>query len=376
MVLQKIATFDDWIDNFKQWKQDIGLKLPKNYDEFPFEAKFGTLKSNEIEYGDFAGQRKWERLTQIPLQPVRDALLNLIVYQGDTEFASVEQQRHLLESAPSDYDLDSACRIMVEEMRHGWQMCNLLVTHFGETGKIEARKLLERRAWDNNRLLGSFNVNVDHWLDFFTYTEFVDRDGKFQLNMLSTSAFAPLAQSMGPMLKEEAFHLGTGHMGLQRVVQRGVVPLPIVQRYLNKWVPTAYDLFGTDHSSSAQWLYVWGVKGRYDEARQETEADKEHLNETSRGQYFQEVNQLIGQLNRLVPEGQPKLTAPDLKFHRGIGDHKGERYSTAGEPLSADAYTKHLTEALPTAADQVVLREIFTSGEAWIEPRGKGASAS
>jgi len=101
MALQKIATFDDWIDNFSQWKKDIGLQLPKEFDEFPFEAKFGDLKTEEIEYGDFAGGRKWDRVTQIPLQPVRDALLNLIVYQGDTEFASVEQQRHLLENAPS-----------------------------------------------------------------------------------------------------------------------------------------------------------------------------------------------------------------------------------------------------------------------------------
>ena len=113
---------------------------------------------------------------------------------------------------------------MVEEMRHGWQMCHLLVNYFGETGKIEARKLLERRSWQNNRLLGSFNVDVDNWVDFFTYTEFVDRDGKFQLNMLSTSGFAPLARSMGPMLREEGFHLGTGHMGLQRIVKGGRVP--------------------------------------------------------------------------------------------------------------------------------------------------------
>ena len=369
MALQKIATFDDWIDNFRQWKKDIGLRLPKEFDEFPFEAKFGDLKTDEIEYGDFAGGRKWDRVTQIPLQPVRDALLNLIVYQGDTEFASVEQQRHLLESAPSRYDLESACRIMVEEMRHGWQMCNLLVNHFGETGRVEARKLLERRAWENNRLLGSFNVNVDHWLDFFTYTEFVDRDGKFQLNMLSTSAFSPLARSMGPMLKEEAFHLGTGHMGLQRIVKRGVVPLPIVQRYINKWVPTAYDLFGTDHSSSAQWLYVWGLKGRYDEGKQAPEADKEHLNENSRTMFHGEVRNLIDQVNRLVPENSEKLYAPDLKFHRAIGDFKDQPWSVTGEELSPEAHARHLKETLPTAEDEAALRDIFASGETWIEPR-------
>jgi len=368
MALRKISTFDDWIDNFKQWKADIGLRLPKEYDEFPFEAKFGELKSPEIEYGDFAGRPKWDRVTQIPLQPVRDALLNLIVYQGDTEFASVEQQRHLLESSPSPYDLESACRIMVEEMRHGWQMCNLLVTHFGETGKTEARKLLERRAWDNNRLLGSFNVNVDHWLDFFTYTEFVDRDGKFQLNMLSTSAFAPLARSMGPMLKEEAFHLGTGHMGLQRVLQRGVVPLPIVQRYVNKWVPTAYDLFGTDHSSSAQWLYVWGLKGRYDEAKQPENPDKAHLNELSREMYRQEVEKLLQSISKHFPAGTPPLTAPDLKFHRAIGEFAGKTYSVTGEPLTLAAYEKHVAEALPSDDEKKFVAALMKE-PGWIAPR-------
>src|SRR5262249_16820221 len=202
-LMKKIATFDDWVDAFRSWQRDIGLRLPPSFANFQFEAKYGDLKTDEIEFGDFQGEKKWEKVTRIPHQPIRDALLNLIVYQGDTEFASVEQQRHLMETSPSDYDTESVSRIMVEEMRHGWQMCHLLVNHFGETGKIEARKLLERRSWQNTRLLGSFNVDVDNWVDFFTYTEFVDRDGKFQLNMLSTSSFAPLARSMGPMLKEE-----------------------------------------------------------------------------------------------------------------------------------------------------------------------------
>src|SRR5437773_1921291 len=189
--MKKIATFDDWIDAFRSWQRDIGLRLPQSFANFQFDATYGDLKTEEIEYGDFRGERKWERITQIPHQPIRDALLNLIVYQGDTEFASVEQQRHLLETSPSAYDTESASRIMVEEMRHGWQMCHLLVNHFGETGKIEARKLLERRSWQNNRLLGSFNVAVDDWLDFFTYSEFVVRVGMFMLNIHSSSVCVP-----------------------------------------------------------------------------------------------------------------------------------------------------------------------------------------
>jgi benzoyl-CoA 2,3-dioxygenase component B len=372
--MKKIATFDDWIAAFRAWQKDIGLHLPK-YGDYQFEAKYAPTRTEEIEYGDFKGERKWERVTQIPYQPIRDALLNLIVYQGDTEFASVEQQRNLLATSPSDYDTDSVCRIMVEEMRHGWQMCHLLVTHFGETGRVEARKLLERRAWQNNRLLGSFNVDVDDWVDFFTYTEFVDRDGKFQLNMLSTSAFAPLAQSMGPMLREEGFHLGTGHMGLQRIVKAGRVPPALVQKYVNKWLSTAYDLFGKDSSSSAEWFYVWGLKGRYDEARQPADPDKAHLNELSRELYRQEVQGLLESISKYLPAGAAPLTAPDLKFHRGIGEYAGETYSVTGERLSPEAYARHLAEMLPSETDKAFIRDLMKE-PGWIAPRSEITQAS
>ena len=190
---------------------------------------------------------------------MRDALVSMITVQGDTEFASVEQQRHLLATAPTDYDRYAAARIMAEEQRHGWQMAYLLMTYFGQQGRREAQKLLERNAQDGDRLLGAFNRPMPHWLDFFCYTMFVDRDGKFQLGMLSTSAFKPLAASMGPMLKEESFHLGTGSNGLRRIIKAGVIPLDMLQRYINKWVSTAHDLFGVDESSSAHWAYVWGL---------------------------------------------------------------------------------------------------------------------
>ena len=367
MAVKKIATFDDWIDAFRAWQKEIGLHLPKHAD-YAFEAKYGDLASDEIEFGDFRGEKKWERVTQIPHQPIRDALLNLIVYQGDTEFASVEQQRNLLATSPSDYDTDSVCRIMTEEMRHGWQMCHILVNHFGEGGKVEARKLLERRSWQNNRLLGSFNVDVDDWVDFFTYTEFVDRDGKFQLNMLSTSAFAPLARSMVPMLREEGFHLGTGHMGLQRIAKAGRVPPELLQKYVNKWVSTAYDLFGKDSSSSAEWFYVWGLKGRYDESRQTEDPDKAHLNEFSRELYRREVEKLLEQISRHLPAGSAPLVAPDLKFHRAIGEFAGGTWSAAGEKLTPEEYRKHAEEVLPSADERRFIASLMHE-PGWIAPR-------
>lgn len=362
--MAKISTFDDWIGHFQDWQKDIGYD-PSLLGDYKFETKLGELHHSEIEFGDFKSQPKWARVEQIPNQSIRDALLNLIVYQGDTEFASVEQQKNLLDTAPTDYDRQSLIRVNSEEMRHGWQMCYLLVTYFGESGKLEAQKLLERRAFAGNRLLGSFNAPVKNWLDFFTYTQFVDRDGKFQLTMLSHSSFAPLAQSVAAMLKEEFFHMFTGNTGLTRILRAGKIPVPIIQKYFNKWLSTAYDLFGTDHSSSAHWTYVWGLKGRYDEHEAKEPADKGRLNDLARNLYLDECQKLIEALNQYIPADQPRLYAPDLKFCRSIGEFAGKSYSVRGEPISAAEYQKQLAEALPTPEDERLLDNIFKEKD-WV----------
>jgi len=362
-----IATFDDWVTAFRAWQDDIGLDR-NHVAGFTFETKYGDLACDEIAFGDYAGTRRWESVRDIPDQRVRDALLNYIVYQGDTEFASVEQQRHLYDTAPSAYDLHCLARIMAEEMRHGYQMCHLLVTHFGRSGRLEAEKLLQRRAFHKQRLLGSFNEAIETWLDFFTFAQFVDRDGKYQLRMLSHSAFAPLARSMGPMLKEESFHLGAGHDGLRRIIQAGRIPIPLLQKFFNKWVPTAYDLFGTDNSGSAHWGYVWGVKGRYDEDHNPHPADREHLNEAARSLYMAEITELTERLNRLLPATQPKLMLPDLKFHRRIGTYAGQPYSVTGDLLSAEEYALHLTGVLPQPADMAYVEQLTKTAD-WLAPK-------
>ncbi len=362
--MAKINTFDDWTDYFHHWQKDIGLDTAK-FGDYNFEVKFGQVDRDDIEFGDYAGRPKWETVLQIPDQRVRDSLLHLITFQGDTEFASVEQQRHLLQTAPSEYDLQAGLKVMREEMRHGTQMSYLLVKYFGTSGKLEAQKLLERRAFDNSRLLGAFNQDVHDWLDFYCYTELVDRDGKYQLTMLSHSGFKPLAASMKPMLQEEFFHLLTGHTGLSRVIKAGKVPIEMIQKHVNKWFSVALDLFGVDNSSSAAWFYVWGLKGRYDEGSSQEPFDRDSLNEMARQHYLSEVRQLIAALNNLIPESQPKITLPDTKFHRSIGEYAEKTYSTSGELLTPEAYAKHLEQTIPTAADKAMLAELFKQND-WV----------
>ncbi|MFQ5877101.1 MAG: Phenylacetic acid catabolic protein [Acidobacteriota bacterium] len=367
MATKRLSNFDDWAGYFRKWVEDIDLD-PAVTAGYTFEAKYGDLHDPAVEFGDFRGERKWETVLEVPDQRIRDALLHLITYQGDTEFASVEQQRRLVATAPSEHDLKSLIRVMREEMRHGWQMCHIMMTHFGSSGKVEAQKMLERRAFDNNRLLGSFNEPVDNWLDFFTYTQFIDRDGKFQLGMMSHSAFAPLARSMGPMLKEESFHLGTGHNGLRRILKAALLPTPLIQKYFNKWIPTAFDLFGTDESSSAHWAYVWGLKGRFDEDQNAQDPDRDRLNEYARRLYLEEITGLVDSLNRERPQESPALYVPDERFNRRIGRFAGKRYGVDGHALDEQTHSRHLAEVLPDRADAKQVEEICRQ-PGWIQPR-------
>ena len=368
----RIGTFSEWVGLFDEWRREIGV----NRDEmasFKFDTLYGNIETEEIQFGAFKGRRKWENLRQVPTQQMRDALMNLIVYQGDTEFASVEQQRHLFDAAPTDWDRRALTRVMIEEMRHGWQMCALLLDHFGYSGKVEAQKMLERRAFENKRLLGAFNVDVDNWMDFFTYTDFVDRDGKFQLQMLKYSAFAPLGRSMSYMLREEAFHMGTGNDGLRRIVEAGVIPAWLIQKYLNKWISSSYDLFGTDNSSSAHWAYVWGIKGRYDEPKNAQDAKLDDLNDYNRNLYHDEVAGLIERFNSVLKQGEPMLYAPDIKFNRAIGRYGGQKFhAKTGEPLDDKAYEEHLKEYMPSAEDRKLLLEIIANEKKWIVPKEGG----
>ena len=362
-------TWEEWISNFGEWQKRVGFD-PSWLGDFELSVLFDWERAGDvIEFGDYEGRAKWERALQVPHQSMRDALITMITVQGDTEFASVEQQRHLLASAPTDYDRYAAARIMAEEQRHGWQMAYLLMTYFGQQGRREAQKLLERNAQDGDRLLGAFNRPMPHWLDFFCYTMFVDRDGKFQLGMLSTSAFKPLAASMGPMLKEESFHLGTGSNGLRRIIKAGVIPLDMLQRYINKWVSTAHDLFGVDASSSAHWAYVWGIKGRWDERKKldaGIEVNKEILNEESRGHYHEEIVGEVKKLCGYLPEGAAALYVPHENFNRDIGATKGQNFNVDGTPFEGtdEEYTTYLTTVLPTAQDEVDLKELFE--QEWI----------
>src|SRR6201994_1411268 len=261
-----------------------------NWAKFDFvrmpEYRWGVLLAPQVEgrtipFGAHKGEPAWQ---EVPGE-YRAMLRRLLVIQGDTEPASVEQQRHLGATAPSLYDMRNLFQVNVEEGRHLWAMVYLLQKYFGRDGREEAEELLRRRSGDidSPRMLGAFNERTPDWLSFYMFTYFTDRDGKYQLGTLKESGFDPLSRTCEFMLKEEAHHMMVGTTGVDRVVQRtvevmrehdtddvgglGAIPLPVIQKYLNFHYSVSLDLFGGETSTNVANYYTAGLKGRWLEER-------------------------------------------------------------------------------------------------------------
>jgi benzoyl-CoA 2,3-dioxygenase component B len=358
------------------------------------------VKDRTIGFGDNFGQPVWQ---EVPGEH-RNTLRRLIVTQGDTEPASVEQQRLLGQSCPSVYDLRNLFQVNVEEGRHLWAMVYLLQSHFGRDGREEAEALLERRSGDENkpRILGAFNEPCTDWLSFFMFTFFTDRDGKFQLLALAESAFDPLSRTTRFMLTEEAHHMFVGETGVGRVVERtahlmkehkiehpddvrklGAIDLPTMQRYLNLWYTLSLDLFGGEISSNAASFFANGVKGRAKEDQYEDHKALEGsygidvlkggafahedvplrnaMNEVLRDDYVADCQRGVDKWNRtLEAHGiNFKLTLPSRRFHRHIGIYADAWCDTSGNLIGKEAFEAKRDAWLPSEADKAFVKSLM-----------------
>ena len=399
----------------------VGQEGWANFDHVRMpEYRWGIFLADQepdrrVGFGDHLGQPVWQ---EVPGE-FRSELRRLVVVQGDTEPASVEQQRALCLTAPSLYDMRNLFQVNVEEGRHLWAMVYLLHRYFGRDGRDEADELLLRRSGDadNPRILGAFNEPTTDWLSFFFFTYFTDRDGKYQLASLAESGFDPLARTCDFMLKEEAHHMFVGASGIARVAQRtiqlmkehdtdevgpyGGVDLAMLQRYLNFHYSVSLDLFGSETSTNAANYFAAGLKGRF----QESKRDDDHLlgndtrtvtavvdqqiverpagslaaiNATLRDDYTADCQKGLDRWNRMLAEVGFELRLPHVGFNRAVGEFRHHNVSPVGRLLSDDEWAASGTGWLPSEADAdfvaSLMHPVSEPGAmaGWIAPPAQG----
>lgn len=416
---------EHWQPNYLQWWHDMGPDGSHGFDVYLRTAinttpdgwaQFGHVKMPDYRWGIFLaaqdaerqvnfGEHKGEAAWQDVPGEHRANLRRIIVTQGDTEPASVEQQRHLGLTAPSQYDLRNLFQINVEEGRHLWAMVYLLHKYFGRDGREEAEALLHRNSGDqdNPRILEAFNEETPDWLAFYMFTYFTDRDGKFQLCALAESGFDPLSRTCRFMLTEEAHHMFVGESGVSRTLQRtceimkqhgiedpeqvrrhGVIDLPTIQRYLNFHFSVTIDLFGADQSSNAATFYSSGLKGRYEETKRADDhvlkgdhyriLEVQHgklverevpmlnsLNEVLRDDYIKDSVAGINRWNKVMEKAGIafRLQAPHKAFNRHIGSFAGLRVSPEGQVISEAEWQSNVRNWLPTEEDRAYVASLM-----------------
>ncbi|HEY1626857.1 MAG TPA: benzoyl-CoA 2,3-epoxidase subunit BoxB [Streptosporangiaceae bacterium] len=436
---------ESWQPDFLNWWESMGPTLPAEdvYLRTAVNvgregwAHFGHVPMKDYRWGIFLaerdndrrigfGQHKGEPAWQKVPGEYRADLQRLIVIQGDTEPASVEQQRNLGATAPSLYDLRNLFQVNVEEGRHLWAMVYLLHAYFGREGREEAGELLHRNSGseDAPRILGAFNEETPDWLSFFMFTYFTDRDGKYQLGTLKESAFDPLSRTCEFMLKEEAHHMFVGTTGVDRVVERtaqvmlehdsddvaahGAIPLTTLQKYLNFHYSVSLDLFGGETSTNVANYYTAGLKGRWMEGRRkddhrlgddammvdalvEASDGKQSIGQTEvsaltglntdlRREYISDCQGGANRWNKILAEaGLPhRLKLPHIAFNRKVGVFAGIEASPGGELLSAAEWERRNASWLPTDTDKTyvrsLMRPVYERGKiaAWIAPPRNG----
>ncbi len=442
-----LKALEKWHPGYLNWWKNLGPEgfqdsdvylrtavsvNPNGWAKFDYvkmpEYRWGVLLAPQVEdrripCGEHFGKPVWH---EVPGE-YRSLMRRLIVIQGDTEPASVEQQRFLGKSAPSLYDMRNLFQVNVEEGRHLWAMVYILQKYFGADGREEANGLLQRASGSEEapRMLGAFNEETPDWLSFFMFTYFTDRDGKMQLEALAQSGFDPLSRTCRFMLTEEAHHMFVGETGVGRAIQRtceamkeagiedpndinavralGVIDLPTIQKKMNLHYTLSLDLFGSEISTNAANAFNAGIKGRYGE----TKIDDDHqlhndtysaiavkdgkiitedvsalsaINMRLRDDYSKDAAGGVKRWNNIISKAGVDfvLTLPHQGFHRKIGIFSTHNISPDGEILTDQQWQERKGEWLPTSADgdfiQSLMKPVWEPGKyaGWIAPPRMG----
>jgi hypothetical protein len=258
---------------------------------------------------------------------------------------------------------------MAEELRHGYQMIHLLLSkdwsHVagGVTGRQMVEEILSMTT--GNHVLDAFNLDYDSFIDNITFAAFIDRVGKYQLTMQKVCAYKPMADSMPPMLREEAFHLAAGVIPLRRFAQRAgsgdpLASMRAVQHSVNKWFPRGLEMFGDERGGEKNIKFGF----------------KDMKNREAQDLYIEEVRKMLRDINaRFVrarfPEYSPEqaddvitelertrgthrglkhedlLRLPDPRFFRRKGEAAFDMIGIDGESFTdADEYVRYLSKNL------------------------------
>ena len=349
----------------ERWQQ----YFPKDA-EFCLCARLEEGMPQQVQVGERKGQPK----AIVPSELDKEAaeqLLMIIRAQASTEFGSIQQHHGTFERANDPQDQTWVLRVMAEELRHGYQMIHLLTSaDWSSVTDQKPQDMVEEilSMQTGSHVLAAFNLEYDSFGDSIAFAAFIDRVGKYQLTMQRVNTYAPMAASMPPMLREEAFHLAAGVIPMRRWMEaaardrNATMDVPAIQRMVAKWYGRGLEMFGDERGGQtnvklglkdmanreAQDLYVAECQKMLDDINTRfVRARLAHLSREDADGAFTRIT------NGDTVEGITRdelLRLPDRRFFRRRGEPAFQMVGHDGESFTdVEAYIAHVLAHLPEA---------------------------
>src|SRR5206468_35146 len=191
-------------------------------------------------------------------------------------------------------------------------------------------------------VLDAFNIEFKSLMDSATFMSFIDRVGKFQLEMQHHFLYGPMALSM-PWMRflEESYHLAAGETLMKAIAVAGILDggnfgIEDLQQTLNMWYPRGLEMFGSELGGDL-------VKGVF----------KTLKNGEAQTIYIDEVRGKVGYVY--------------LPY-----DLHGSLLKDRGKPIEKDEYAAYLKTVLPdrymSSRHWTFVKSEFLFNEKWGEP--------
>jgi len=374
--------------------------------------------------------------------------LKIIRAQASTELGSIQQHRMVYEQLDggsltgldreivegihrTDPDGDrlesisfSKKRVCVEELRHHMQMAGVLTLDAtfdkARWGRHWATETMEElfAMKPGEHVLDAFNIEFKSLMDSATFMSFIDRVGKFQLEMQHHFLYGPMALSM-PWMRylEESYHLAAGETLMKAIAVAGVLEggnfgIEDLQKTLNMWYPRGLEMFGSElggdlvkgvfktlKNREAQIIYIDEVLGKVKDANLAMIQAKAHCSREEADAALRRIIQKRETVHGLTKDDL--LFLPDRRFFRirglaefgdyrntgsdaaGVGyvylpyDVHGNILTDRGKPIERDAYVDYLRSVLPTrymtSRHWEFVKSDFLFNDKWGTPEPSGA---
>jgi len=367
-------------DAVEHWQRHNFPEFPKLTERwpqyFPKDAEFclcarlETGMSKEVQVGDRKGQPKAVVPKELDTEAA-EQLLMIIRAQASTEFGSIQQHHGTFERANDPQDQTWVLRVMAEELRHGYQMIHLLTSaDWSSVTDQKPQDMVEEilSMQTGSHVLAAFNLEYDSFGDSIAFAAFIDRVGKYQLTMQKVNTYAPMAASMPPMLREEAFHLAAGVIPMRRWMEaaardrNATMDVPTIQKMIAKWYARGLEMFGDERGGAtnvrlglkdmanreAQDLYVVECEKMLDDiSLRFVRTRLAHLSRDDADAAYARVKK--GEIVEGIGRDEV-LRLPDRRFFRRRGEPAFSLVGHDGETFTdVEQYIAHVLAHLPEA---------------------------